>query len=344
MTGLPTFDEAIEDSNAYPGGRTLLLGNGFSIDWDPGSFHYRSLFDEASFDGLNVDQDALFGLLETHDFESVIGQLRSSADLLDLYGCTDADLADSMRKDAQTVKLALSDAIAKRHPDASTRLSNSEAQHVAGFLRNFERVFTVNYDLLLYWALNSGQLGHQVPRQDGFEWLTADGGGLVWKRSAADRGQQVFYLHGALHYFVESDRRLHKLSYGDSGRLVSQVKERILNGSYPLIVTEGRTTEKVARIRGDSYLTYCHDRFADLAGNLFIHGMSLSPNDDHILAALESKESNVERLYVSIYDSDTSSATHVLARSNLISERRHSADGRRLIVNFYDANTGHVWR
>ncbi len=341
-----SFEEAVADDEHRTNGRSVLLGNGFSIDWKPEVFLYRSLYDEAQLAGLSTDKESLFGALGTHDFEKVIEHLKAAADLAELYAAGDPQLPDVLRADAQVVRSGLADVLADRHPHRANEITDDEAECARGFLSHFGRTFTVNYDLLLYWVLNRVDGSrHAVHRGDGFEWPTANGPRyLVWKRKAADRGQRVFYLHGGLHLFVE-EQRLRKLQYSIAESIIEQVRDRLLEGRYPLVVTEGRSDEKVARIERSAYLRYAHRALEDLTGTLFVHGMSLSANDDHILAPLESKDSRIEALYVSIHGNELShSAQDVIHRARLIKRRREENGGMRLDLRFYDSATAHVWR
>jgi predicted NBD/HSP70 family sugar kinase len=340
-----TFEEALALDEERIHGRSLLVGNGLSIEWKPDVFRYTSLYDEADLNGLSTSKDALFGALGTHDFERVVEHLKTAADLAELYEAGDPELSGVMRADAQVVRRGLADVLAARHPHHSNELTFAESESARAFLVHFGRIFTVNYDLLLYWVLNAVDgSAHSPRREDGFEWPTANGPRyLVWKRSAAKRGQRVFYLHGAFHLYVE-DKRLRKLGFRD-GRLMEQVRERLLEGRYPLVVTEGRSDEKLDRIERSAYLTYAHGALEELTGTLFIHGMSLSPNDDHILAKLESKDSQVETLFVGIHGDELShGAQEVITRARLIKRRREDAGGRRLELHFYDSSSAQVWR
>jgi hypothetical protein len=244
-----SFVEALEDSETRPGGRSVLLGNGFSIAWNKEIFHYESLYEEAELSRLSVSKEELFGALGTHDFEDVIKRLRSAARLADVYGAG-SKLVKLYRRDANVVRRGLSDVIAKRHPANSYDPQDEEVEYARAFLSHFGRIFTLNYDLLLYWVLlRSDGSEHSVQKGDGFEWPTYnDRRALIWKSSSADRGQRVFYIHGALHYFVGSDSRLHKFSYSGGGSIIDQVREKIEGGQYLLLVTEGEHKEKAARI------------------------------------------------------------------------------------------------
>ena len=331
--------EALDDGLV----RAVLLGNGFSMDYDASIFGYDSLAEEAGLSGLSVPKDELFARLGSTNFEVVIDQLRASAKIHDLYGAERA-VATAMKRDAKVIQNGLADVLADRHPENTFALSDPQVEHARNFLANFDRIFTLNYDLLLYWVVNRKDVGPRVPYSDGFEWPTArEKGQLFWKRKGS-HSQCIFYLHGALHLFVE-DRRVQKLNYKMHGSLVDEMRDRLALGHYPLVVTEGKSEEKVARIERSVYLRTCHERFADLQGALFCHGVSMSPRDDHVFEAIEAEGSEIGSVYVGVRGSIRSGKGRDLAeRAELIKERRREVGGRKLRVRFYDANSAHVWR
>lgn len=340
------FEDALADDEERANGRSVLLGNGFSIEWNPSVFRYSSLYNEAKLQGLSTRKEELFEALDTQNFEKVIEHLRAAAKLADLYKSGDPQLSTVLRRDAKVVRLGLADVIADRHPSTAKDVTDNEVESAREFLAHFDRIFTVNYDLLLYWVLNrSDNSKYHPPREDGFEWPTTKRRRkLIWKRKTADRCQRIFYLHGGLHLFIEQ-RRLCKLKYSATKSIIEQVRGRIIGNHYPLVVTEGSSTDKIARIGRSPYLTYVHRAFKELAGTLFIHGLSLSPNDDHIHAALESKNSQVETLYVSIHGNIFSDeAQDVMRRARLIQRSRRENGGRPLKLRFYDSESAHVWR
>lgn len=339
-----SFADAIKNSNAQEGGRSVLLGNGFSIDWNATKFHYESLYDEAKLTNLSVSKEDLFGNLNTHDFERVIEHLKAAAKLTAVYSDNTGNLVNTLRHDAKVVQNGLADVLAARHPHVATEIKDSEAEKVREFLAHFGRTFTLNYDLLLYWVLNRyANSKHNAERGDGFEWPTAEPGELIWKRSAARRGQRVFYLHGALHYFVH-EHRLNKLHYQLSAPLLEQIRAHIQAGKYPLVVTEGRSEEKLERIEASGYLRYAHRRLEELTGGLFIHGVSFSPNDEHILSALEAKSCQIASIYVGLHKPGSDEALAVMRRATQIKRRRAKVGGIKLDVAFYDSKTARVWR
>ena len=60
--------------------------------------------------------------------------------------------------------------------------------------------------------------------------------------------QNIFYLHGALHVF-DAENELKKYTWVRTGiRLIEQIRAALQANLYPLIVAEGQSQEKMARI------------------------------------------------------------------------------------------------
>jgi Domain of unknown function (DUF4917) len=157
MAEIYSFTDALEASKETKGNRHLLLGNGFSIACRPDSFSYGKLFDEADFKALSIEAASLFALFGTADFERVIEALRASSEVVGLYEGAPGDLIDLLVKDADALKGALAEVLARKHPDNVGAIEDREYASARGFLANFDgRIYTVNYDLLLYWTLLQG--------------------------------------------------------------------------------------------------------------------------------------------------------------------------------------------
>lgn len=233
----------------------MLLGNGFSIACRPDSFSYGRLFDEADFSTLSIGAEGLFGYSGTADFERAIEALRVSAFVLDLYD-QDSELSERIRNDAQVLKEALAAVLAKKHPENVGEISDAEYARARTFLDHFSsgRIFTVNYDLLLYWTLLQ-DLEPKIKADDGFredpdepdaEWVTWDG--------YAGHSQRIYFLHGGLHLF-DAGSTLRKVTWTRTGRpLIDQIREALAIELYPHVVTEGSSQGKLARIEHSPYL------------------------------------------------------------------------------------------
>ncbi|KTS91721.1 hypothetical protein NS183_02890 [Microbacterium testaceum] len=345
MVNIMTFQDAVADAVRHASDRpTVLLGNGFSIDYDHRVFNYDSLAEKAELNGLSVDKADLFRSLKSSNFEAIMDKLRAAAALQKLYA-PGSLLADVMKNDLKVVRRGLADSLANLHPDSAMALTDDEVEHAGTFLGNFDAIYTVNYDLLLYWVVNRTTVA-SVPKQDGFEWPTwRRSDRLIWKSNPSTGEQQVHYLHGALHLFVDDDGKLTKLSGSEHGRLIDELRRRLQDGSRPRVVTEGRREEKETRIDRSPYLRTMMRRFADVTGAVFIHGMSLSENDDHILELIEATESSMSALYVAIHgDPSTRAAQRIIRRARRIKDQRKENGGITLRLRFYDPETAHVWR
>src|SRR4051794_15768733 len=88
------FAEAIRDQRKHGGQPAILIGNGFSIDWNRTVFDYLSLFDEADLKNLSLGKAELFDALRTRNFEAVVEYLNVAATLATLYRPTDHQLVD----------------------------------------------------------------------------------------------------------------------------------------------------------------------------------------------------------------------------------------------------------
>lgn len=337
MTKVLSFAEALERSDRHK--RKILLGNGFSIAWRATAFNYRSLLEAADLSRLPRAQ-AGFDALGTSDFEEVIRALLSAAKITPAFGASGTEMAVEMRKDADALKGILVEAIASRHPDRPQGVGDEAFNACRAFLRNFGCYYTLNYDLLLYWALMHDEAdGTVLPRNDGF--TNPDGpsgtGYVIWEGS---NDQTVHFLHGALH-LLDAGAELQKRTWSrTSVPLMDQVREALDQERYPLFVAEGESRQKLNWIQHHAYLSRALRSFGSISGDLFIYGHSLASNDEHVLRRIE--RGKVQRLFVSLYgDPATPENDRIVRRATLMSERRGTRSP--LEVQFYDAASASVW-
>jgi hypothetical protein len=145
-----TFGEMINelDDGKKP---ALLTGNGFSQAWDHTVFAYESLFGQIDF-ARQPELREVFEGLETRDFELVIEVLRRASQVSAVYGA-DANVVRRMKTDSERLRELLAEVIAGNHPDRPDRITEDQFKCCEDFLSHFGAVYTVNYDLLLYWTL-----------------------------------------------------------------------------------------------------------------------------------------------------------------------------------------------
>ncbi len=167
MVDVVSYQAAMADL-ARANKRHLLLGNGFSIALKPDIFTYGSLFENADFSAAPHVTE-LFHALGTQDFEIVIKHLQDAAKVLAVYLPDNIDLINQLRSDAKVIKNALVTAIAKRHPDRPFDIDPAQYAACRRFLHDFDHIFTLNYDVLLYWTLMQNEVDDlDLTRDDGF--------------------------------------------------------------------------------------------------------------------------------------------------------------------------------
>lgn len=355
-----TFQEALAATQDIR--RHLLLGNGFSISLFPDKFRYASLLEETDFSTIPETRQA-FDALQTTDFEAVIYALEQSATILSLYSA-DVQARAKMQQRAAALKELLARAIAGKHPERPSDVSDAQYAACRDFLANFAgdrreknvrgNIFTLNYDLLLYWTLMHTQPlnpfadeeGKKIGHNDGFlapddepdaEYVTWDG--------EASHQQNVFYLHGALHLY-DYGYELHKLCWERSGgvALIDQVRAALDTSRYPLFVSEGSSKGKFERIRHSGYLHTSLRKFRGACTPktccLFIFGHSLSENDSHILKQIE--KGKVDSVYIGLHgDPEKINNQAIIAKANQMARARPEKNP--LNIYYFDAASANVW-
>src|SRR5579885_2383655 len=130
----------------------VLLGNGFSRACRNDIFAYGALFTRADFTAIPLAQSA-FEKLGTTDFEVVMRALHMASLLVELYAPTQTNLAAQFNAEAERLRDVLANAIAQNHPERPNDIASERYAACLKFLNNFSSVYTLNYDLLLYWAI-----------------------------------------------------------------------------------------------------------------------------------------------------------------------------------------------
>lgn len=337
-----TFSQAIDQAQKY-NKRHALLGNGFSISCKPDIFIYGKLFERADFSNLSPSAKQAFEVLKTQDFEKVISVLRDASTVLAAYQGFSTDLIELLQKDADGLREVLVQAIASSHPDWPGAISDSEYKSCRNFLANFDNVYTLNYDLLLYWALmHDDSETPKLKSDDGFRTPedTQHSEYVTWE-AGTSRSQNIWYLHGALHVF-DAGTEIQKYTWVNTGqRLIDQIRDALSNNYFPLFVAEGTSNEKLERIMHSEYLAKGKRSFSSIQGALFIHGHSLAENDKHYLKAIE--KGKVVHLYVGLYGDENSEANKAIcSRALLLASNR--AKSKPLSISFYDSESARVWR
>jgi hypothetical protein len=335
-----SFQEALEISGEK---RHLLLGNGFSISWKPDTFRYDSLYNRANFKKLSPNVKDVFEQLNTKDFELVMRSIQSAAEILKVYSPSNTKLISEIEHDAKELKKLLVNTIASHHPENPNEITESEYYKSNLFLKNFQCVYTLNYDLLLYWVIMHYNEVNEKPKyDDGFR--TPDSGKaeyVTWDIEKT-RNQNIFYLHGALHIFDEGSE-LQKYTWVNTGvKLIEQIRKALDKNFFPVFVSEGTSKEKKEKIVHSNYLSRGYRSFASIGNSLFIYGHSLADNDDHILNLIP--KGKISKLFVSLYgDSSSEENKKIIKKASSFKESR-KIEKYPLEIYFYDSSTVKIWK
>ena len=335
---LVTFEAALERVRE---GRVphLLLGNGFSRACREDIFAYTALFDRADFNQLSPLARQSFDLLGTTDFEVVMRALRDAARLLTIYGPENLEIAAQLQRDADGLREVLVHAIADNHPGYPGEIEGERYAACRRFLARFDNIYTLNYDLLLYWAVMQAELPPPVHSDDGFR--TPEEGQeeyVTWEPGR--HAQNIHYLHGALHIF-DAGIEVKKYTWTNTGvRLIDQIRAALNDGLYPIFVAEGETAQKFERIRHSDFLSKAYRSFQEIGNALFVYGHAMAPNDDHIIRLIG--RGRVKQLFVGIYG-DENTENNQLVRRKVETLQGMRPARRPLEATYFDAASANVW-
>jgi len=227
---------------------------------------------------------------DTDDFEQVLALLRERL----ANGQVSPELHNTLRQQEDEVRTAFIDVLQRVHPEHSLKMNDDEKERCATFLEHFVgrargpklagRVYTTNYDLLLYWVV--AKFGRRLWCYDSHfnpDPYTAKPYGL-WSK---EKVPELLYLHGALHLYDIPPEGQGMLRYSGKHNLIEQARKRLARGSFPVIVSEGTTDAKATRIARSAYLTWASEIFRRGLGNrqavLFTYGHSLDKRDAHLI-------------------------------------------------------------
>lgn len=301
------------------------------------------------------EAEAVFKLLKTEDFEEVIHALENTSLILPAYKSMPVTVT-KMKQHAAQIKEILVQTIAKNHPARPSDIPDAKYFACIEFLNHFLNdkgaVYTFNYDLLFYWALMFGldQNLLLVEPNDGFgkNFLDDEFGVedyVVWQGDTNPHGQNVYYLHGALHVF-DSDTEVEKFTWSNTGiPLIDQIREALADDRYPLFVAEGESSKKLTKIKHSAYLYHSFKSFgarmiqgSKANGCLFTYGVSFSANDAHITRKIANGK--CRHMFVSLFgDPESGANKKIIAAVNELRAKRSTE----LKVTYYDAASAEVW-
>lgn len=323
----------------------LLLGNGFSVAYDPKIFSYNALHEFIE-ELEDEDLSKILSVVETKNFELIMQHLDNLAALISVFD-GGHELLEKVEAASKKLKSSLLDAVQSLHPEHVFTVPEEEVKACAKFLNLFLNrggsIFSTNYDLLLYWILmRAPAIDHTdgcgrdaLNFEPGIDPADIEYSDLYWDRNK--KKQNVFYLHGALPFF-DAGSEVVKEEYTQSAYLLENISTRMDKGEYPIFVTAGNGEEKLAHIKHNHYLAHCYEQLSEMTGTLVTFGFNFGEYDTHIIEAINRAAKNGKKefpkllsVYIGIYSDE---------------DKKHIEEIQHLFkvkVRIFDVNTVNLW-
>ena len=220
-------------SESYKG--TILLGNGASIAVNP-SFRYPSLKQHAIDEGLLTEGvQSIFDYFKTDDFELILRIVWQTTNVNKSLKVED----DKTREAYLHVRDCLIRSVRDIHPEHHE--VSSQLPRIYNFLKSFNTVLSLNYDLLLYWTMMYG-----MDKGDGHAFkdcIIRSSFDDDWQRFRDSIGQWdrkttlVFYPHGSLILARNLVERELKITTRETGLLESILSSWESEKYVPLLLS-----------------------------------------------------------------------------------------------------------
>lgn len=320
-----------ELAQGYDG--TILLGNGASIAVSP-RFAYGSLLEHVRRqESLADDARRLFDFFDTEDFELILRIVWQATNVNKSLEIEDARTHEVY----VNIRECLIQTVRDVHPEHHE--VRGQLPYIYEFLKRFDTVISLNYDLIVYWTMIYGL---EIPDRHKFKDCFLGGGVFAedWQRLRANYGDEqcgtlVFYPHGNLvlcRNRVEQERKIHMRG---TGLLESILECWQSEEVIPLFVSEGTHAQKVNAIQNSFYLsTVYREVIAEARENLVILGWGMGEHDVHLLKRMAG--SGIRRVAVSVFRRDQAycNKANLLIKDNL---------GQNVQVQFFDSGSPGCW-
>ncbi|WP_286075596.1 DUF4917 family protein [Stenotrophomonas sp. 59] len=278
----------------------IVVGNGASIAVSP-NFSYGSLLDHAKKNGLlTEDVQILFNFFDTQDFELVLRLVWQANNVNKSLEIPDDRTHEAYRH----VRDCLIEAVRAVHPEHET--VKAHLPLMCRFLESFGTVLSLNYDLLIYWAMTHGLNGDGRHRfKDCFLWNRRfDDDWSKYRELYKERTNTlVFYPHGSLALCRDVVEQEFKIHAAGARLLEAILAEWQSERAVPLFVSEGTRTQKICSIQSSYYLsTVYREVLTSVAGTLTIFGWGIGEHDRHLLQRM--RNAGIKRVAVSVFRND----------------------------------------
>lgn len=298
-----TLQDALEAEK----NKSLFLGNGFNIMYDE-RYRYESLIDRSS---LSQELKDIFNNFEYKNFEYYMKILEWISPIFS--GKLEYSICDIKINE---IKDAFIKSVSITQPNG-LQISDEEYRSVLEFISNYNNIFTLNYDLIIYYLILEYNRRNGLkffdcflPEKDGYYYFNHD-----------DRCN-VFFLHGSLFHFsreASGYKRTYKLISREDMGITRQAKEKMSGGEYPIFISEGNPNIKLSKIENNDYLKRCYDSLKCNKLPMYIFGSSL--DDSHLVKAII--EGETPKLYYSLhYNDDRRNQDKIEKINSIIGDRK----------------------
>jgi len=225
---------------------TILIGNGGSIAIND-CFKYKSIYDYAIEKNLfSTETVKLFKEFKTQDFELVLKYILHAKTINTILSIEGFEVLNNQYDKIKTNLIEIIRNVHPYYPDIE-----SDLIRISNFIQNFKTVISLNYDLLIYWAV-------MLEKDKFIDYFKYNNNQLQFNVNMnGEKRTEVFYLHGNL--ILGKDR------YGNIIKLRANAQSNlndIIGKSWedtnttPLFVSEGKSENKLSYIQNNHYLNY----------------------------------------------------------------------------------------
>jgi hypothetical protein len=323
---------------------TLVVGNGASCAISCG-FNYSSLLNVAIHNRfINSSGRRLFELMKNSDFEMAIRTIDESKNVFAALKVRRRNRIklNSMRN---SVKDALINSVRLTHSSAYADFVEKQ-DNLVNFCKKFSTIFSVNYDILLYWMMMyaRGMNGCTSPFKDCFNHGKFVPNYEFYRQPQhpCQNATLVFYPHG--HLALLSDRSDSEIKISaDSASLIDTISEAWKqSGNRPLFVSEGNKEDKLTSINRSQYLRCTLREMKQKKESITIYGWSMSQQDSHLLEAI--CESGAQRIAISIHETpEEATELKVVRATNKITEMYTLLNAQLPAIEFFRSDSPGCW-
>jgi Domain of unknown function (DUF4917) len=328
--------KTVEAELCGDGSDLLVLGNGASIALDQ-RFQYASLLEQArDSERITESVEKLFSHLGTQDFELVLNLLWHTNTVNEVLGVEETSTTEAY----ESVRNALVLAVTENHADHGD--VHGRLPRIGQFMSQFGTVATVNYDLIVYWAMMLFNQEKGSWFKDGFvhsefvhEWHD-----FMTRPRGAVGVTMVFYPHGSLVLATDISGGEEKIArQGDFDNLLHRITDEWTVGErVPLFVSEGSSEQKMRAIRRSAYLSAVYEGvLPEARKTITFFGFGFGDQDGHLTSQMSKAKPDLVAASF-LYRDEESDKKRSDQLEETLSQR---FPGARLLL--FDARSDGVW-